>query len=232
MRVINTVVVIALCVLAESSDPKWFGYIISLLILAGYFYLVYIWPRAQRVSRNDYRMPALNVMSALASSESTQSESEFEALWNRWDDFLVDQAVQVRCQEAVQPLENLIFSLAGNCLRFKTMPDQLSRELGDSIGIALGHLARGSLMVGLEFPRHDVYHTYGKAYRLRGLASASVEKITTLLLAKLLEGGFISPIEAYRIASESNELIKVASVLCFKEGAKLSPRFERYKVAR
>lgn len=183
----------------------------------------YIW--MDNISENDPK----NVYSEDSNNFSTPcyGEKDLELLWNKWTHFQVDDFAQELCNKAIQPFGLLLWQYSQLCLSAGIYPKDMAGKLDEWIGTALGHLGRGSFMIGLEYPDIDLDSPNIKSqvpYKLLEVASTASKKLFTLLLSQLVENGIKTKSECFKIAENGGELILKGMVECYAVGMKYSPK--------
>lgn len=155
------------------------------------------------------------------------TENDLEILWNKWTNFEVDDVAKELCNNAVEPVASILIKYSQLCLSMGIFPEKMANKLMEWIGSALGHLSRGSFMIGLEYPNNYLESPTIKSevpYQMLEVASTYSIKLVTLFLAKLVENGNLSEAECEKIAEEAGSIILKAMIECYVVGVNNSPK--------
>jgi hypothetical protein len=171
------------------------------------------------ISNNESLTPAQD-----SPTQYTAVEEELKSIWTKWEDHANDEKVKALCANKLEPITNLLIDLGMQCSNLGLFRE---KDMEMAIIYAIAQLAKGSFMVGLEYPAYlsemDNF-VQQKEFKLLQETARRTKTIAILMLEKLLNKGAISKSKSDSLLNRAVEYQVNAMMECYCIGAELSPK--------
>lgn len=161
------------------------------------------------------------------------SWDDIEPIWTKWTHLVIPGHVQRACENASQPLVELLSRLNDMNVAARTVPSGISdsHSRGAELGQATASSMRASFMLGLEFaeqgwrPNSDP-RIGDEALPFLNAALGPVNRSGVILIGRLAQAGHTSTTETNALADEFGRVSLRCAAQCFRIGLEYAPSLD------